>query len=460
MKKETSVILAAYNALPYTQQCIGTLRSCLAGETYEIIAIDNGSTDGTYPWLSMQPDIHVLRNEENLGLAAAWNQGLAIAVGRDLLFLHNDVVLSKNALRKMREVLWGRDDIGAVRPYTNRCEDSWGQVLGISYRTLDDIQNVADQVEQKFQADLPRMYLDSVCFLAKRSVAMAAGGFDESYRNAGYEAMDFSLQVLKAGYFLAIVNTYVHHEMGSFAGNGLPRDAIQQRNYSLFREKWHFAPDYSMNVRFELLQFIDANAPGLCVLDVGCSCGGNLMWMKYHNPTAELHGIELNPSAASVASTFAQVDSQDVETLVREDWQGKFDYIIMADVIEHLREPWNTLKTMASFLKPTGKLVISIPNINHVSILMELLHGSWQYVDAGILDRTHLRFFTRQSFTEYLQEAGLQASHTEAHLVTLPESMRRFMDALLAADGIGASKEELQAYQWYFVAEKAQSQET
>lgn len=446
---KTSVILAVRDGISYTKQCIYAMRAHLGRESCEIIVIDNGSTDGSYEWLLLQPDIRLVRNDTDLGRAAAWNQGIRQAKGDSILFLQNYVVLSKHAVERMREVLWSREDIGAVAPYTNFCHGPWQSISGLSYNTMEGVQDVADQVEQNIPYDLPNLCLDAYCIMTKRQALMAAGTFKEEYANLSLGVVDFSLRLLSKGYFPVLANTYVHSEPNGASVESEP----SQESLEFFYKNWNFFPGYSMNVRRELLSYIEAEREGLCILDVGCSCGGNLMWLKYHNPEAELYGIELNPSAASVANFFGHVEARDVEDFVREEWREKFDWIIMGDVLEHLRDPWKALKTMTEYLKPEGKAIICIPNINHISILRGLLNGRWQYAGGGILDRTHLRFFTRQTFEDCMRDAGLHSIHTDYNTAA-GVVCDSFLEELCKMDGVSVTKEELLAFQWIFVAQK------
>lgn len=105
-----------------------------------------------------------------------------------------------------------------------------------------------------------------------------------------------------------------------------------------------------------------------------------------------LYGIELNENSASIASLVADVIPYNVENGDLPYPQKSFDYIIFGDVLEHLYDPWKTLENMHRLLKPGGKILASIPNIMHYSVINELLDGKWKYADAGILDRTHVRF--------------------------------------------------------------------
>ncbi len=84
------------------------------------------------------------------------------------------------------------------------------------------------------------------------------------------------------------------------------------------------------------------------------------------------------------------------------------DCLILGDVLEHLRDPWHILRFLAKSMKPGAQVLASIPNVQHYSLILSLLHGQWTYQDAGLLDRTHLRFFSLQSIKEMFADAGLQ----------------------------------------------------
>lgn len=113
----------------------------------------------------------------------------------------------------------------------------------------------------------------------------------------------------------------------------------------------------------------------------------------------------------------------------------KYDRIVFADVLEHLRDPVRTLADAVSLLEPSGKIVVSVPNIGHVGVVAQLVAGKFPYSDEGILDRTHLRFFTRESLMELLQAAGLRplALRTVERLPEETEFRARRVDALSPA---------------------------
>lgn len=153
------------------------------------------------------------------------------------------------------------------------------------------------------------------------------------------------------------------------------------------------------------------------VLDVGCAVGylGDALAEKQ----CTVHGIELDPAAAEVARTrLASVVVADAETLDYQAAFGEeaFDVVVLADVLEHCRNPERVLAGALSVLAEAGTLVISIPNVGHGSLRLALLQGRWNYTPLGLLDETHVRFFTWDTLNDLLTGVGLTIS--EAWMTT------------------------------------------
>ena len=145
------------------------------------------------------------------------------------------------------------------------------------------------------------------------------------------------------------------------------------------------------------------------VLDVGCGFGG-LGRILRASGIREVCGVEINPEASrQLDGIYSRFWIGDVEQVTLPEEEPLFDCIIFADVLEHLRDPWGTLKKYLQWLRPGGYVVASIPNVRNIALLYNLLvRGSWHYEQSGLLDRTHLRFFTRFEIEELFAEAGLK----------------------------------------------------
>jgi 2-polyprenyl-3-methyl-5-hydroxy-6-metoxy-1,4-benzoquinol methylase len=164
---------------------------------------------------------------------------------------------------------------------------------------------------------------------------------------------------------------------------------------------------------------LDAVADGARVLDVGCATGYLAAELARRGCTVV--GVEFDPVAAQQAQAFCrEVVVGDLESeAVRADVQravtdaGGVDTVICADVLEHLRDPWAVLAWLRTLLDPAGRAIVSVPNIAHWTVRRALLRGRFDYTDFGLLDRTHLRFFTRASATELAHRAGfaVRAEH-------------------------------------------------
>lgn len=167
------------------------------------------------------------------------------------------------------------------------------------------------------------------------------------------------------------------------------------------------SPEYFQGQRLDVVDLVPVGCAR--VLDVGCGFGGlgrNLL----SRGVREVYGIEMNPDAASrLDGVYADYWIGDVEWVSLPDGVAPFDCIVFADVLEHLRDPWGTLKRHLTWLKPGGYVVASIPNVRNIALLYNLIvRGRWRYEDSGLLDRTHLRFFTRAEVAELFSGAGLK----------------------------------------------------
>lgn len=166
------------------------------------------------------------------------------------------------------------------------------------------------------------------------------------------------------------------------------------------------AEGYFEHARVELLDLF-ARAPRR-LLDVGCGAGATSALIKAQWPGATAIGLEVVPQAAEQAR--ARVDrvicaSAETVDFAREAIDT-IDTVVLADVLEHLVDPWSFLRRLKPVLTPDAMLIVSIPNAANLWLIEELANGRFDYTDEGLLDRTHLRFFTRASIARMFAETG------------------------------------------------------
>lgn len=156
-------------------------------------------------------------------------------------------------------------------------------------------------------------------------------------------------------------------------------------------------------------------ADGSTVLDVGTGSGALGKFLS-EGKSCKVDGVSHNPEEVRIASPFYNRTVQadiDVSSLSQHFSPGSYDVIVLADVLEHLRHPEQVLLDAGRLLTASGRLLLSIPNIAYAGLVGELLTGEFRYRDEGLLDRTHLRFFTRRSLLEFLDQAGWKVTRVD-----------------------------------------------
>lgn len=163
--------------------------------------------------------------------------------------------------------------------------------------------------------------------------------------------------------------------------------------------------EYHHFVRREIGPLLPADASH--ILEVGAGAGSTLKWLKDVFPAAETTAVEINSSLAEeLKSNVDRALLGGIEDTFPQLRQ--YDLILLLDVLEHLADSAAVLRNLASLLTPAGSVIVSLPNIAHWSVSVPLLlQGRFEYQDAGIMDRTHLRFFVKETAVRLLNDAGL-----------------------------------------------------
>jgi 2-polyprenyl-3-methyl-5-hydroxy-6-metoxy-1,4-benzoquinol methylase len=141
------------------------------------------------------------------------------------------------------------------------------------------------------------------------------------------------------------------------------------------------------------------------ILDLGCASGQLGKELRRMHKLKELVGVELfAPAARQAAAYYDVIHEGDVEEL-ELPYIEYFDFVVCSDILEHLRDPWSVINKINRYMKTGGILITVVPNLRYWRILRDLvLSGNFEYADAGILDKTHLRFFTKASFLNILED--------------------------------------------------------
>jgi pentatricopeptide repeat protein len=234
----TSIILVTHNQLDYTQLCLDSIRYRTA-EPYELIVVDNASSDGTLDYLLGQERIRLISNSENRGFPAAANQGILAAKGDAILLLNNDTVVTTGWLRRLRAALYREPDVGLVGPCSNRV--SGPQQISVDYKDLKAIDGFAWEWAQRHAGErVPIDRLVGFCLLFRREVVDQIGLLDERFGIGNFEDDDFCRRAIKGGFRVEMaVDAFVHHfGHATFQGSRVDLGQLLAENRRKYEEKW------------------------------------------------------------------------------------------------------------------------------------------------------------------------------------------------------------------------------
>ncbi len=234
---KTSIIIPVFNRVDFTQKCLESIFQAGSRYPFEVIVVDNASSDGTEKYLeSLEDKIITIRNEKNLGFAKACNQGAGIAKGKYLLFLNNDTIVTEGWLDILVEEL--DDDFssaaaGSKLLYPDDTIQHAGVVFGedkIPYHIY------ARERKEKHYVNKKRKFnaVTAACMLVRKDIFKKVGGFDENFVN-GYEDVDLCLRIKETGKDIVYCpQSVVYHYESISEGRA---DKLQE-NKVLFLEKW------------------------------------------------------------------------------------------------------------------------------------------------------------------------------------------------------------------------------
>lgn len=214
---------------------------------------------------------------------------------------------------------------------------------------------------------------------------------------------------------------------------------------------------YYTNVNSDLLARVPLDAQNL--LEIGCGAGNFAQAFRARQPLARYVGVELFEAAAQAAGRIVDRivcgDIERADALAELDGIGEgraYDTLLFGDVLEHLRDPWLVLADLRTRMTDGGVCVACIPNVGHWSLVEQQLKGRWDYSNTGLLDRTHLRFFTLETAIELFRTAGWQFLDAYPRIIQPEQTAEAIRKFLPLADALGVAPQKLQrdlsAFQW------------
>lgn len=464
MHHSVTVIVPVHNQLNHLKVCCEIVLANFRNDypDGQLIVVDINSNDGTEEWLSSQKNISYIAIDGDISRSQAYNVALEHADGEMILFLNSDAYITDHTIVRLERYLYSDKKNAAVGPVSHKMVVYSLQEFHDNIPGLKDMFQVRDFSEQVYRRvfmhrPIKSSYLYSFCLLAKKNIIMSLGGFDNSYYANVMEDVDLTMRMVQAGYELLVIpSVFVYNDrIWPFSDRGYDQYAAYETMQSIFYKKWKFNFFYASSLRFDLLRYIDFKKNNLAVLEAGCGMGTNFAYIKSKNSKAVLCGVELCEETAFFAQKYADVRNDDLEKIVVPEWENKFDYIVMGDIVEHLIDPWSALKKLKVMLKSDGCIIASIPNIMNAVTMYHILSGKFTYADSGILDKTHMRFFTKYEIEKLFNDCGYNAEFLGYNqIVGRNEKINEFENEIMSMKSLNIDPDEFNAMQYIIKATK------
>ena len=437
------ILIIAHNEKESVKMMIESIRMAADVDNLSVVLVDNFSSDGLWDWAENQEDITcVLMDEREIPVGHIINEVIdELQIRGDILIIGGHYIVAPGCLSHMQKALYLNDGVGAVSGLSN---GFWMHQRSDSSSKL--IQNILT-VDESESKKVIGFYSDAVLF--KGELLQETGKFDENRQNMYYILKDYCLKAVLKGWQLRVCNSSFFFKTDGFNFNIY--NNVEGEKF--LEEKWgmHY---FNLTHNDNLIDKINSDSEDeIWVLEIGCDCGANLVEIQNRYPRAHLYGCELNEKAASIASCFAPVIKGNIEEKNLNFGNETFDYIIFGDVLEHLHDPQETVKYCRRFLKEDGCIVASIPNVMNISVVEELLNGNFTYEETGLLDKTHIHFFTFYELVRMFQESGYEIEDIGMTVNLISDQQRKLIDQLLLLQS-GSERFMYEAFQYLIRARK------
>jgi len=424
--KRIGILVVTYNAVTTVRKVLQRIPPAVWENIEEIAIFDDASADATYELaLGLKavrhiPKLRVLKHQKNLGYGGNQKAGYQYFIDRGfdiVVLLHGDGQYAPEILSHMYSpIVEGRAD--AV--FGSRMMKTYGGPLKGGMPLYKYLGNRILTMTENRLLNLHLTEFHSG-YRAYNLHALKKIDFSKMTNDFHFDTeIIIKLQHQHFHIHEVPIPTYYGDEICHVNGIKYAKDVVRAvhrynktkravANYPEFEE--YYVPCPVKSSKGSSHQYVrEIVGHNKKVLDVGCG-DGDLDVELMTKQNARITGIDLlaEPRHKDQIEAYYQADLEHGLSQVMHRLENqKFEQVLLLDILEHLRQPENILKHCREVLAPGGEVIVSVPNVANITVRLMLLFGKWTYADRGILDRTHLRFFTRKTARSLIEDQGYQ----------------------------------------------------
>lgn len=359
-----SIVLLAYNHLNYTRLCVESLYRYTTDVDFELITVDNGSSDGTRQFFESLPNRKKISFAENVGVDKAVNCGFKMADGKYSMNLSNDIVVTANWLKNLVACMESDDKIAMAVPVCGFSSNN--QQVRLQYDSLEQMQQAAAGYNRSNPLLWEeRLKLVTYTCLFRTAALQSIGGFDEDFNPGAYDDDAIGFRLRRLGYRLMLAtDTYVHH-FGSVTFNAeYVKSNIAARNRDLFIRKFGVDSWAAAMIDFNIVNLINYQQKSrLSMLGLGRSCGSTLLQVRNMYKRIGVPDVQIDylseydgnlPDLATICRKCACAPLSGI-------WQVfggcRYDLIVVESETDRLEDAGSLYGELYGLLQPDGQLV-------------------------------------------------------------------------------------------------------
>lgn len=450
---KVTVIVTVFDQKDLLLVCLEQMKNIHGIEN--CIIVDMKSTDGTEKVIpDLGYDFIMLDQKDVGGYATAWNAAVNSFNMEDIIvFMEPRYILGETCLMRLAESLEA-DGIGVAGAVSNGF--FYPQNISMSgIKDKEDLSRVEELQLKSDQKPFKTLGISDHIWAVKKAVLKETGLFLEELMSPKSVLLDFELRMMQKGYLAAVCPQAVVYDC--FAGETKTHynHIYEAFDNEILKKVWNMNY-FNLSPNGNLASLVDEDKDAsFKVLEIGCDLGATLLEIKNRFPNCKTYGLDINEEAVKIAAEITDVKVGNVEeqNLPFEDC---FDYIIFGDVLEHLRNPHGVLRYCREKLNDHGHIIASIPNLMHISVMQQLLQGRFQYQDMGLLDRSHVHFFTYYEILAMFIQEKYTIEQVMNIIVNTTEQQELLIEKLLLISENNVDRSMYHSYQYLIKASKGE----
>ena len=421
---DITILLMVENRSERTALCIESLRKFPGSHNISLVVADNYHPEGLWNQAQEQTDFtYIYFDEPNLTYGDRINQIIeGLDIHTHLMITEDFFLFTPILIDRLVNDLEQNEQIGILAPeHASAIADG-----GI----IPDYSKICEwMLSEHNETPYEVLGMQRGCVLFTADLLAQFGNFDSEFTCPEHVFTDAFIRTLKLGKKIKICRNAIgftyHHSVhsSSFEQEMLLLEAKYGMHY------FNIEPNNNLT---NLISHKPSDA--ISILEIGCDCGANLLGFKKKFPNATLYGAEINKAAVFVANCVVDAIYANIEEENLPYEKNSFDYIVFGDVLEHLRNPLQTIIYCKQFLKKGGRIITSIPNVMHISVVQDLLKGNFTYTETGLLDRTHIHLFTFNEIIRMFRDGGYKVEIVRSSFLSIPDEQKQLIDKLIAIE--------------------------